>query len=136
MSEEYKRTKKEVELDLKIKQAELDQKLAEIEKTKAETEKMQSEAGKAYLDYEKLWGLETKIFIQTKKIMYTDSLKMFLITLLEVVCLNLQNGIGLILNAILKSSFSLRVVLSLMDLSYSTLFKTLDKKDIRLQRAL
>ena len=36
MSEEYKRTKKEVELDLKIKQAELDQKLAEIEKTKAE----------------------------------------------------------------------------------------------------
>ena len=60
MSEEYKRTKKEVELDLKIKQAELDQKLAEIEKTKAETEKMQSESGKAYLDYEKALGSRNK----------------------------------------------------------------------------
>ena len=60
MSEEYKRTKKEVELDLKIKQAELDQKLAEIEKTKAETEKMQSESGKAYLEYEKALGSKNK----------------------------------------------------------------------------
>ena len=54
------RSKKEIEIDLKIKQAELDQKLAEIEKTKAETEKMQSESGKAYLDYEKALGSRNK----------------------------------------------------------------------------
>ena len=54
------RNKKEIELDLKIKQAELDQKLAEIEKTKAETEKMQSESGKAYLEYEKALGSRNK----------------------------------------------------------------------------
>ena len=54
------RNKKETELDLKIKQAELDQKLAEIEKTKAETEKMQSESGKAYLEYEKALGSRNK----------------------------------------------------------------------------
>lgn len=61
MSEEIiKRTKKEVELDVKIKQAELDQKLAEIDKTKAEAEKMQSESGKAYLEYEKALGVRNK----------------------------------------------------------------------------
>ena len=54
------RSKKEIEIDLKIKQAELDQKLAEIEKTKAETEKMQSESGKAYLEYEKALGSRNK----------------------------------------------------------------------------
>jgi ATP-dependent Clp endopeptidase proteolytic subunit ClpP len=61
MSEEIiKRTKKEVELDLKIKQAELDHKLAEVEKTKAETEKMQSESGKSYLEYEKALSARNK----------------------------------------------------------------------------
>jgi ATP-dependent Clp endopeptidase proteolytic subunit ClpP len=61
MSEEIiKRTKKEIELDVKIKQAELDQKLAEIDKTKAETEKMQSESGKAYLEYEKALSSRNK----------------------------------------------------------------------------
>tara|TARA_Y100001973_G_C5185368_1_gene327493 strand:- start:675 stop:1466 length:792 start_codon:yes stop_codon:yes gene_type:complete len=54
------RSKKEIEIDLKIKQAELDQKLAEIEKTKAETEKVQSESGKAYLEYEKALGSRNK----------------------------------------------------------------------------
>lgn len=62
MSEEIKdiRTKKEINLDLKIKQAELDHKLAEIDKTKAETEKMQSESGKAYLEYEKALSSRNK----------------------------------------------------------------------------
>ena len=60
MSEEVKRTKKEIEADLLLKQAELDQKLAEIEKTKAETEKMQAEAGKAHLEYEKAHANRTK----------------------------------------------------------------------------
>ena len=54
------RSKKEIELDVKIKQAELDQKLAEIEKTKAETEKVQSESGKSYLEYEKALGSRNK----------------------------------------------------------------------------
>jgi ATP-dependent Clp endopeptidase proteolytic subunit ClpP len=65
MSEEVKRTKKEIEADLLLKQAELDQKLAEIEKTKAETEKMQAEAGKAHLEYEKAHA-------SRRKELYTD----------------------------------------------------------------
>ena len=60
MREEVKRTKKEIEADLLLKQAELDQKLAEIEKTKAETEKMQAEAGKAHLEYEKAHNNRSK----------------------------------------------------------------------------
>jgi ATP-dependent Clp endopeptidase proteolytic subunit ClpP len=60
MGEEIKRTKKEIELDLKIKQAELDQKLAEIDKTKAEAEKTQSESGKAFLEYEKSLNARNK----------------------------------------------------------------------------
>ncbi len=59
MSEE-KRTKKEIEADLLLKQAELDYRLAEIEKTKAETDKMQAEAGKAHLEYEKAHSNRSK----------------------------------------------------------------------------
>ena len=63
--QQEKRSKKEVEADLLLKQAELDQKRAEIEKTKAETLKVKSEAGKAELEY-------LKSYLEREKQTYTD----------------------------------------------------------------
>ena len=64
MSEEN-RSKKEIEADLLLKQAELEHKQAEIEKTKAETRKVISEAGKTQIEYD-------KAFRSREKELYTD----------------------------------------------------------------
>lgn len=63
--QQLKRSKKEVEADLLLKQAELEQRYAEIEKTKAETLKVKSEAGKAELEY-------LKSYLEREKQTYTD----------------------------------------------------------------
>ena len=60
-----KRSKKEVEADLLLKQAELEQMRAGIKKTKAETAKVNSEAGTAELEYH-------KAYLDRQKQMYTD----------------------------------------------------------------
>ena len=64
---EQPRSKKEIELDvllkhaeLKHKEAELKQKQAEIEKIEAETQKTKAEAGKAEIEYEKNWSARQK----------------------------------------------------------------------------
>jgi ATP-dependent Clp endopeptidase proteolytic subunit ClpP len=65
MSEQ--RSKKEIELDVKIKEAELrhkkaelSQKEAEIAKTEAETRKTAAEAGKSEIEFEKAWSSRQK----------------------------------------------------------------------------